>query len=62
MNMDPQNKAALSEEWCSLFDLAAVTQGSIPTDIMEDRELVKALPLFFQTLRGARPTPEGTKS
>ena len=47
-----------SEDWYTLFDLAAVTQGSIPADIMEDRELVKALPMFFRTLRGERPTPE----
>lgn len=47
-----------SEDWYRLFDLAAVTQGSIPADILADKELVKALPMFFRTLRAERPTPE----
>ena len=47
-----------SEEWYRFFDLAAADQGIIPADLMEDSELVKALPAFFRTLRGQKPTPE----
>jgi len=47
-----------SDDWYMFFDLAAVTQGNIPADIMKDGELVKGLPTFFRTLRGDRPTPD----
>jgi transcriptional regulator with XRE-family HTH domain len=45
-----------SDEWYQFFDLAAADQGIIPGDIMADQELVKALPVFFRTLRGQKPT------
>ena len=45
-------------EWYQFFDLAAAHQGIVPADIMEDAELVKALPVFFRTLRGQKPTAE----
>jgi transcriptional regulator with XRE-family HTH domain len=47
-----------SDEWQSFFDLAAVAQGKVPEDLLSDKELVKALPAFFRTLRGQKPTPE----
>ncbi len=47
-----------SDEWYRFFDLAAADRGIIPRDLMEDEELVKALPVFFRTLRGQRPTEE----
>ncbi len=50
-----------SDEWYEFFDLAAADKGIIPKDIMEDAELVKALPVFFRTLRGQKPTPDEMK-
>ncbi len=47
-----------SDDWYEFFDLAAANQGTVPKDLMTDSELVKALPLFFRTLRGEKPTPE----
>ena len=45
-----------TDDWYQFFDLAAADQGIVPADIMEDPELVKALPVFFRTLRGQKPT------
>lgn len=50
-----------SDEWYQFFDLAAADKGIIPEDLMEDSELVGALPAFFRTLRGQKPTPEEMK-
>ena len=47
-----------SDDWYTFFDLAAADAGMVPADIMSDAELVKALPVFFRTLRGQKPTPE----
>lgn len=45
-----------SDEWYMFYDLAAADRGIIPQDLLEDPELVKALPAFFRTLRGQKPT------
>ncbi|OGV61644.1 MAG: hypothetical protein A3K19_15180 [Lentisphaerae bacterium RIFOXYB12_FULL_65_16] len=47
-----------TDDWYTFFDLAAVDQGIVPADIMADAELVKALPVFFRTLRGQKPSPD----
>ena len=47
-----------SDDWYRFFDLAAAEQGIVPHDLMENGELAKALPTFFRTLRGQKPTPE----
>jgi transcriptional regulator with XRE-family HTH domain len=47
-----------SDDWYLFVDLAAADRGIIPQDIMGDEELVKKLPAFFRTLRGAKPTAE----
>jgi len=47
-----------SDDWYTLFDLAAVDKGMMPADIMGDAELVKALPAFFRNLREQKPTKE----
>jgi len=47
-----------SDDWYQFFDLAAVEQGMMPEDLMKDEEVVRALPTFFRTLRGQKPTPE----
>jgi transcriptional regulator with XRE-family HTH domain len=44
-----------SDEWYAFMDLAAADRGIIPQDIMDDKELVKQLPVFFRTLRGQKP-------
>ncbi len=46
------------DDWYTFFDLAAVDQGMMPADIMNDAALVKTLPVFFRTLRGQKPTPD----
>lgn len=50
-----------SKDWLAFFDLAAAAQGMVPEDLLSDPELVKALPAFFRTLRGQKPTPEEMK-
>ncbi len=45
-----------SDDWYRFFDLAAADQGIVPADIMQDKDLVKVLPVFFRTLRGEKPT------
>lgn len=47
-----------ADDWYSFFDLAAADQGIVPADIMADADLVSALPLFFRTLRGQKPSPD----
>ncbi len=47
-----------TDDWYMFFDLAAVDQGMMPADIMSNDELVGALPAFFRTLRGQKPTPD----
>lgn len=47
-----------SEDWQTFFDLAAVAQGTVPEDLLSDRDIVKTLPAFFRTLRGQKPTPK----
>jgi transcriptional regulator with XRE-family HTH domain len=42
-----------SERWQEFMDLAAVARGEIPKDIIDDEELVKKLPVFFRSVRGA---------
>ena len=50
-----------TDDWHTFFDLAAVDQGMMPADIMQDAELVRALPTFFRTIRGQKPTEEEMK-
>jgi hypothetical protein len=47
-----------SADWYMFFDLASIDRGKIPDDLLSDEELVGALPLFFRTLRGQKPTDE----
>lgn len=44
------------DDWHTFFDLAAVDQGMMPADIMQDAELVKVLPTLFRNLREQKPT------
>ena len=47
-----------SEDWVEFFDLAYACRGEIPSEILEDEELVKKLPLFFRTMRGEKLSDE----
>ncbi len=42
-----------STEWQEFMDLADVARGEIPQHVLEDEELVKKLPVFFRSVRGA---------
>ena len=45
---------ALQEvEVAALVRLADVARGEIPQHVLEDEELVKKLPVFFRSVRGA---------
>jgi len=45
-----------SDEWSTLFDLAAAAKGQLPKDLLSDAEVVEKLPVLFRTLRG-EPVP-----
>ena len=47
-----------SDDWYTFFDLAAADRGKIPSDVMEDEELVEKLPILFRTLRGQKVSKE----
>jgi transcriptional regulator with XRE-family HTH domain len=47
-----------SEEWKEMQDLANIDAGIIPTDILSDKQVLEALPMFFRTIRSEKPTPE----
>lgn len=50
-----------TDDWYTLFDLAAADRGIIPQDLMSDQEVVRMLPAFFRTLRGQKPTEDEMK-
>jgi transcriptional regulator with XRE-family HTH domain len=47
-----------SDTWKEMKDLANIDAGIIPEDIRSDEEVLKALPMFFRTMRSDKPTPE----
>ena len=47
-----------SETWKEMKDLANIDAGIIPGDIRSDEEALKALPMFFRTIRSDKPTAE----
>jgi transcriptional regulator with XRE-family HTH domain len=46
------------KDWFTFFDLASISQQKIPDDVYEDENVVSALPVFFRTVRGEKPTEE----
>jgi transcriptional regulator with XRE-family HTH domain len=44
--------------WQEFMDLADVTRGEIPKHVLTDEELLKKLPVFFRSIRGAELTGE----
>ena len=47
-----------SKERELLFDYAAIDKGMIPKYVLEDKEVLKRLPLFFRTATGKKPTKD----
>ncbi len=47
-----------SDDWQTMKDLARLGMQRLPDDIAADRRIVKALPLFFRTVRSDKPTAE----
>jgi transcriptional regulator with XRE-family HTH domain len=47
-----------STDWATFFDLAAISQQRIPDDVYKDEDVVAALPVFFRTVRGEKPSQE----
>jgi len=47
-----------SDTWKEMKDLANIDAGIIPEDIRSDEEVLKALPMFFRTIRSDKPTAE----
>ena len=45
-----------STEYYNFIDLANIAQGIIPDYIMQEKDLVRALPAFFRTIRNEKPT------
>ncbi|OGH25919.1 MAG: hypothetical protein A3C27_02670 [Candidatus Levybacteria bacterium RIFCSPHIGHO2_02_FULL_39_36] len=43
-----------STDWVNFFDLAYISKGRVPEDILKDKRSMKYLPLLFRTARGQR--------
>jgi len=41
-------------DWVTFFDLAYISKGKIPSDIVTKKEVAEHLPLLFRTIRGKR--------
>ncbi|MDH3997840.1 MAG: helix-turn-helix domain-containing protein [Desulfuromonadales bacterium] len=47
-----------SDDWFQFFDSAALCNGHIPVDFLNDSELISKLPIVFRTLRGQKVDEE----
>jgi transcriptional regulator with XRE-family HTH domain len=47
-----------TSDWSMLFDLAYISQQRIPDDVAKNESAVAALPVFFRTVRGEKPSNE----
>jgi transcriptional regulator with XRE-family HTH domain len=47
-----------SDDWYTLFDLAAAETGRIPQELLDDAAVVEKLPILFRTLRGQKVPDE----
>jgi transcriptional regulator with XRE-family HTH domain len=45
-------------EWQHFMDQADISRGEIPKHVLTDEELLKKLPVFFRSIRGAELTSE----
>ena len=46
------------KDWQKFFDLAYISKGIIPKYVYSDEEVLNALPVFFRTARGEKPSQE----
>jgi len=51
-----------TDRWYDLHDRASACAGEIPARLMADEEVVKKLPVVFQTLGGKRPSRQALRS
>jgi transcriptional regulator with XRE-family HTH domain len=47
-----------TEQWRDFMDQAAIARGQIPRDVLTDEQLLKKLPAFFRSIRGAELTEQ----
>ncbi|MFA6472017.1 MAG: helix-turn-helix transcriptional regulator [Candidatus Latescibacterota bacterium] len=47
-----------SDEFNMLFDAASVGNGRIPKYVIDDKELLGVLPVFFRTVESMKPSPD----
>ncbi len=47
-----------TDDWIRFFDFAAIGTGMIPSDIVADEHLMKAIPLLFRSVRCRNLTEE----
>lgn len=47
-----------SDDWFEFFDLARLSAGRIPDEVLSDKALLSKLPLVFRTLKGQKLTKE----
>ena len=47
-----------SENWQAMKDLSRIGAQKLPDDAVTHRRILKALPLFFRTVRSDKPTAE----
>lgn len=47
-----------SVEWVNFFDLAYLSKGRVPQDILDNKKSANYLPLLFRTARGGRLSKE----
>jgi len=47
-----------SKDWQQLFDLASIAKKKIPDYVYKDKDVISALPVFFRTAHGDKPTEE----
>ncbi|MCW8811534.1 MAG: helix-turn-helix domain-containing protein [Ignavibacteriaceae bacterium] len=47
-----------SKNWQQLFDLASIAKKKIPDYVYKDKDVISALPVFFRTAHGDKPTEE----
>lgn len=45
-------------DWQTFFDLAVLAKQTIPQYVYEDKEVLEALPIFFRTASGNKPSKE----
>jgi len=47
-----------SDDYYDLFNFAEMDRGIIPQEVYSDEEMLNALPVFFRTAKGGKPTEE----